>query len=37
MIHFDPLSFLLGASVASGVFFVSLVIRDAWRKTRPRK
>lgn len=32
MIHFDPLSFLLGASVASGVLFVWLVVRDAWRK-----
>lgn len=32
MIHFDPLSFLLGASVASGMLFIAFVVRDAWRK-----
>lgn len=32
MIHFEPLSFILGAACASGVLFVGLVIRDAWRK-----
>lgn len=32
MIHFDPLSFLLGASVASGLLFTAFVIHDAWRK-----
>lgn len=37
MIHFDSLSFLLGAVVSHGVLFVSLVVRDAWRQTRPRK